>query len=135
MPRPSSLPTPATTALLAAGAKAPILPQAPGKGTAARCAHDIRDELRKAHLIDGVEVHLDADCGACTASESRLRLRPRERIERALIALDEARRSGNDVLTEYDESLSQRISAEYRYESALRQAIENDRVQMVTNRS
>lgn len=102
-----------------------------GADTPRRCAHDIRDELRKAHLIDGVEVHLDADCGACTASESRLRLRPRERIERALIALDEARRSGNDVLTEYDESLSQRISAEYRYESALRQAIENDRVQMV----
>lgn len=94
----------------------------------AAIAQQILLALRQTHEIDGVAIHLDAHCGLC--SGSRASFRPLERIERALIALDEARRSNTDTVIEYREEFSQRIALEYRYESALRQAIERKCVRM-----
>lgn len=92
------------------------------------CARDIQQSLRAAHLIEGVEVHLDAHCGISFDFEGTLD--PSEQIEQALITLDEARQGGADALAEYSDNLSQRIAAEYRYETAIRQAIDKDRVKM-----
>ncbi|MCP5269258.1 MAG: GGDEF domain-containing protein [Zoogloeaceae bacterium] len=94
----------------------------------ALCARKIQTTLRSAHLIEGVEVHLDARCGI--ASDYEGRLAADKQIEYALIALGEAGLGGADGLAEYVEGFSQRIAAEYRYETALRYAIENDRVHM-----
>ncbi|MFA7293423.1 MAG: bifunctional diguanylate cyclase/phosphodiesterase [Rhodocyclaceae bacterium] len=97
-------------------------------GSPAAMAQEIRLQLRQPHMIDGVAIHLDAHCGLCTGSSTGFS--PLERIERALIALDEAKRRSTDAVIEYREEYSQRIALEYRYENALRQAIERKCVRM-----
>lgn len=91
-------------------------------------AHAIQDALRKRQRIGGVDIILGACCGLCSGTGEPLP--PADRIERALIAMDEAQAIGGDAIVEYSELLSHRISQEFRYETAVRQAIESTGVGM-----
>jgi diguanylate cyclase (GGDEF)-like protein len=91
-------------------------------------ARSTQEALRIPQNIFGVDIILDACCGLCTGTDKPLPAA--DRIERALIAMDEARRIGCDAVVEYREAFSQRIAQEFRYEDALRRTIDSDQVGM-----